>query len=95
MSAINPPRNKAARIHNATGGRLRIKPRGGSFCCANSSESASLSSAGWRPPEVAARAAGGLCGSSLNSGGTLTMLAPKKSGRQASASVSKLPAKSV
>jgi hypothetical protein len=81
MSAINPPRNKAARIHNATGGRLRIRPRGGSFCCANSRDSAS-SSARRRSFRSAAGAASGSRGSSLKSGGTATMLAPKKSGRQ-------------
>jgi hypothetical protein len=82
MRAIKPPRNNAARIHSATCGRLRISPRGGSFCRANSSESPSLSSAGWGPPRPAAGAVGGSRGSSLNSRGTLTMLAPKKSKRQ-------------
>ena len=85
MSAIKPPRNKAARIHSTTGGRLRINPRGGSFCCAKSSESAPLSSAGWRSPCFAAGAVAGSWGTSLNSRGTLTMLAPKKRGRQANA----------
>ena len=85
MSAINPPRNNAASIHSAKGGRLRIRPRGGSFCRANSSESASLSSARRRSSASEAGAPEGSCGSSLNSRGTLTMLAPKKSGRQANA----------
>jgi hypothetical protein len=85
MRAINPPRNKAASIHSATCGRLRISPRGGSVCRANSSESASLSSPAPGSLEAAARPAGGLCGSSLNSRGTATMLAPKKSGRQGDA----------
>jgi hypothetical protein len=82
MRAINPPRNSAARIHSATCGRLRISPRGGSFCCANSRESVSLSSVRRRSPAPEAGALAVLWGSSLNSGGTATMLAPKKSGRQ-------------
>ena len=82
MRAINPPRNKAASIHSATCGRLRISPGGGSVGRANSSESASLTSPALGSLEAAARPAGGLCGSSLNSRGTATMLAPKKSGRQ-------------
>lgn len=83
MSAISPPSSNAAKIHSTTGGRLRINPGGGSFCCANSSASVSLSSAGRRSPDAAALATGGRCGSSLNLRGTVMMLAPKKSGRQA------------
>src|SRR5271156_2933051 len=85
MSAINPPRNSAARIHSATGRRLRISPRGGSFGCANSSESPSLSSSERRSPRSEPGVAAGSCGSSLNLWGTVTMLAPKKSGRQGNA----------
>jgi hypothetical protein len=85
MSAINPPRNNAARIHSATCGRLRISPRGGSFCCANSSGSAPLSSAARRSRRFAAGVSVGSCGSSLNSRGTVMMLAPKKSGQQGNA----------
>jgi hypothetical protein len=85
QQAVNPPRNKAASIHSATCGRLRISPGGGSVGRANSSESASLSSPALGSLEAAARPAGGLCGSSLNSRGTATMLAPKKSGRQGNA----------
>ena len=85
MRAINPPRNKAASIHSATCGRLRISPGGGSVGRANSSESASLTSPALGSLEAAARPAGGLCGSSLNSRGTATMLAPEKSGRQGNA----------
>ena len=82
ISAINPPRNSAARIHSATCGRLRISPRGGSFCCANSRESVSLSSVRRRSPAPEADVLVVSWESSLNSRGTATMLAPKKSGRQ-------------
>jgi hypothetical protein len=82
MRAISPPRNSAARIHSATCGRLRISPRGGSFCCANSRESVSLSSVRRSSPAPEAGALAVSWGSSLNSRGTATMLAPKKSGRQ-------------
>ena len=82
MRAISPPRNKAASIHSTTGGRLRINPRGGSFCRAKSSDSASLSSARRRSPAPDVGVLAGSWGSSLNLRGTATMLAPKKSGRQ-------------
>jgi hypothetical protein len=82
MRAINPPSNNAARIHTATCGRLRISPRGGCVGSAKSSESSPVSSTGWRTRRSAAGAAVGARGSSLNSGGTMTMLAPKKSARQ-------------
>ena len=80
--AIIPPRNSAARIQNATCGRLRISPRGGSVSRAKSSASSSVSSTGWRTPWAASGVVAGSCASSLNSRGTKMMLAPKKSTRQ-------------
>jgi hypothetical protein len=85
IRAINPPSSNAARIQTATCGRLRISPRGGSIGRANSSSSSPVSSTGWRAVRSAAGVAAGSRGSSLNFCGTATMLALKKSMRQAKA----------